>query len=108
MPVRVDALFEHGGDHRAEIALFGEHQPDRGLLGQHPRRIAPVAQRIAIAARRANGAFGNKIVPPDSRTPLPLLGGPLARRTRRRRAKRVGQEVGGGGSCGHFGRIYPK
>jgi hypothetical protein len=50
MPVRVDALFEHGGDHRAEIALFGEHQPDPGLLRPHRAGAAAMFEAVAIAA----------------------------------------------------------
>src|SRR6185312_3659634 len=106
--VRVDALFEHGGDHRAEIALFGEHQPDPGLLRPHRAGAAAMFEAVAIAAWGAHRlrqhncvtGFGPPLPPPG--------GGPLARRAQSRRAKRVGPEVGRSGRCGHFGRISPK
>jgi hypothetical protein len=109
MPVRIDALFEHGGDHRAEIALFAQNKPERRVVRAHRAGAAAMFETVAVAARGTDRlpqhncvtGFGHPLPPP------PLFGG-LARRAQSRRAEHVGQGVGIGGIGGHFGRISPK
>jgi hypothetical protein len=104
-------VFQQRADHPADCIELAADHPNRLLPRAEIRRIAAMLAGIAIAHPRAGLCpFGNKIVSRNlggTPPPPPFGDGPLARRAQSRRAKRVGQEVGGGGNCGHFGRICP-
>jgi hypothetical protein len=110
--VRILPVFQQHADHSANCIELAADHANRLLPRAEIRRIAAMLAGIAIARPRTGLCpFGNKIVPRNlgGTPPPPLLGGgPLARQAQSRRAERVGEEVGGGGTCGHFGRIYPK
>jgi hypothetical protein len=112
MMVRILPVFQQRADHPADCVELAADHPNRLLPRAEIRRMAAMLAGIAIARRGAGLCpFGNKIVPRilGGTPPPPLFGnGPLARQAQSCRAERVGEEVGGGGICGHFGMIYPK
>jgi hypothetical protein len=98
--IRMDALFQHRADDRAEIALFAQNKPKRRLVRPHRPGAAAMPEAVAVAAGRANTLLRqhNCVTGFDHRPPPPLFGGgALPRRAQSRRAEHVGQEVGSGG-----------